>query len=184
MHSLPLMNMSFDDAAEIRYENIKWILDALSDFVNGCSSLQQRTCSCHTTPGQDGILYICLFVFILIKSSKRVLVLLYEVCVYKVSVSVRIIARCRRHIAATWHVRLCYAVVSKLELFSRGYWSPCCHIATCWWGVRGLHTAIPTLGPPGSCLPQVGPMLTPWTLLSGICYVCGCVSQWLVTKDA
>ena len=24
----------------------------------------------------------------------------------------------------------------------------------------------PTWGPPGSCRPQVGPMLTPWTLLS------------------
>ena len=25
----------------------------------------------------------------------------------------------------------------------------------------------PTWGPPGSCQPQVGPMLAPWTLLSG-----------------
>ena len=25
----------------------------------------------------------------------------------------------------------------------------------------------PTWGPPGSCRPQMGPMLTPWTLLSG-----------------
>ena len=25
----------------------------------------------------------------------------------------------------------------------------------------------PTWGPPGSCQPQMGPMLTPWTLLSG-----------------
>ena len=25
----------------------------------------------------------------------------------------------------------------------------------------------PTWGPPGSCRPQVGPMLTPWTMLSG-----------------
>ena len=39
----------------------------------------------------------------------------------------------------------------------------------------------PTWGPPGSCRPQVGPMLTPWTLLSGICVcsqhcVCGATS--------
>ena len=27
-----------------------------------------------------------------------------------------------------------------------------------------------TWGPPGSCQPQMGPMLTPWTLLSGIFY--------------
>ena len=30
----------------------------------------------------------------------------------------------------------------------------------------------PTWGPPGSCRPQIGPMLAPWTLLSG----CGCIS--------
>ena len=27
----------------------------------------------------------------------------------------------------------------------------------------------PTRGPPGSCRPQMGPMLAPWTLLSGYC---------------
>ena len=37
---------------------------------------------------------------------------------------------------------------------------------------RGTITQIakfmgPTRGPPGSCRPQMGPMLTPWTLLSG-----------------
>ena len=26
----------------------------------------------------------------------------------------------------------------------------------------------PTCGPPGSCRPQMGPMLSPWALLSGI----------------
>ena len=29
----------------------------------------------------------------------------------------------------------------------------------------------PTWGPPGSCRPQVGPMLAPWTLLSGMVHV-------------
>ena len=33
----------------------------------------------------------------------------------------------------------------------------------------------PTWGPPGSCRPQMGPMLTPWTLLSGIL-----LSKWNV----
>ena len=28
----------------------------------------------------------------------------------------------------------------------------------------------PTWGPPGSCRPQMGPMLAPWTLLSGLLY--------------
>ena len=28
----------------------------------------------------------------------------------------------------------------------------------------------PTWGPPGSCRPQMGPMLAPWTLLSGVLY--------------
>ena len=29
----------------------------------------------------------------------------------------------------------------------------------------------PTRGPPGSCRPQIGPMLAPWTLLSGECFI-------------
>ena len=29
----------------------------------------------------------------------------------------------------------------------------------------------PTWGPPGSCRPQVGPMLAPWTLLSGLAHL-------------
>ena len=36
--------------------------------------------------------------------------------------------------------------------------------------IRALHTTSfmgPTWGPPGPCRPQMGPMLTPWTLLSG-----------------
>ena len=28
----------------------------------------------------------------------------------------------------------------------------------------------PTWGPPGSCRPQMGPMMAPWTLLSGVSY--------------
>ena len=40
----------------------------------------------------------------------------------------------------------------------------------------------PTWGPPGSCRPQMGPMLAPWTLLSGMAGVthCGqcCVAIW------
>ena len=34
----------------------------------------------------------------------------------------------------------------------------------------------PTWSPPGSCRPQMGPMLAPWTLLSGIIW-----NQWLPT---
>ena len=30
----------------------------------------------------------------------------------------------------------------------------------------------PTWGPPWSCRPQMGPMLAPWTLLSGLCSCC------------
>ena len=32
----------------------------------------------------------------------------------------------------------------------------------------------PSWGPPGSCQPQMGPMLTPWTLLAGKGYHCLC----------
>ena len=41
----------------------------------------------------------------------------------------------------------------------------------------------PTWGPPGTCWPQVGPMLAPWTLLSRIPssmhMMLGCVLLWL-----
>ena len=41
----------------------------------------------------------------------------------------------------------------------------------CWWIIILLTSHIarlmgPTWGPPGSCRPQIGPMLSPWTLLS------------------
>ena len=38
----------------------------------------------------------------------------------------------------------------------------------------------PTWGPPGSCRPQMGPMLAPWTLLSGVSYhgICWQVSSF------
>ena len=43
----------------------------------------------------------------------------------------------------------------------------------------------PTWGPPGSCRPQMGPMLAPWTLLSGKVWNiwvrswnCGCLVTW------
>ena len=39
----------------------------------------------------------------------------------------------------------------------------CCHLATQITKFMG-----PIWGPPGSCRPQMGPMLAPWTLLSGI----------------
>ena len=42
----------------------------------------------------------------------------------------------------------------------------------------------PSWGPPGFCRPQMGPMLAPWTLLSGIgpkigyCHACSCPCTW------
>ena len=35
----------------------------------------------------------------------------------------------------------------------------------------------PTWGPPGSCRPQMGPMLGQWTLLPSSSYFCSCVEQ-------
>ena len=41
----------------------------------------------------------------------------------------------------------------------------------------------PTWGPPGSCRPQMGPMLAPWTLLSGQLINCLiCKLFWLTTN--
>ena len=40
------------------------------------------------------------------------------------------------------------------------------------------------MGPPGSCWPQMGPMLAPWTLLSGICYCTSqLVSMWFISSN-
>ena len=46
----------------------------------------------------------------------------------------------------------------------------------------------PTWGPPGSCRSQMGPMLTPWTLLSGVLFRSADVNpsfmaQWWVTGE-
>ena len=44
----------------------------------------------------------------------------------------------------------------------------------------------PTWDPPGSCRPQIGPMLAPWTLLSGLCMEITSVehrSHFDLTKD-
>ena len=46
-----------------------------------------------------------------------------------------------------------------------------------------IHTQIakfmgPTWGPPGSCRPQMGPMLAPWTLLSGYSQSWHCHLHW------
>ena len=43
------------------------------------------------------------------------------------------------------------------------------------WSTHIAKIIGPTWGPPGSCRPQMGPMLAPWTLLSGM-------PGWLVVK--
>ena len=40
---------------------------------------------------------------------------------------------------------------------------------------------VPTWGPPGTCRPQIGPMLAPWTLLSGL-YYAHCPYMWIVAN--
>ena len=40
----------------------------------------------------------------------------------------------------------------------------------------------PTWGPPGSCRPQMGPMLAPWTLLSGEVYCPACRTTLVATR--
>ena len=57
-----------------------------------------------------------------------------------------------------------------------------------YWGVLYRWLSFPTQiakfmgpwwGPPGSCRPQMGPILAPWTLLSGYYHRCGIVLQRL-----
>ena len=46
-------------------------------------------------------------------------------------------------------------------------WAPCWPHEPCYQDMYFKRIHGPTWGPPGSCRPQMGPMLAPWTLLSG-----------------
>ena len=65
----------------------------------------------------------------------------------------------------------------------------------CYWIIDGQHNMEentpqiakfmgPTWGPPGSCRPQMGPMLAPWTLLSGIFSASSVPADGLALLDA
>ena len=43
-----------------------------------------------------------------------------------------------------------------------------CYHGACWWPTHRAKFMGPTWGPSGSCRPQMGPMLAPWILLSGL----------------
>ena len=51
-------------------------------------------------------------------------------------------------------------------LLSLGHYKPCCWLYRMTPQIAKLMG--PTWGPPGSCRPQMDPMLAPWTLLSGM----------------
>ena len=70
------------------------------------------------------------------------------------------------------------------------------HIYRFWWAFLSSIPQVakfmwPTWGPPGSCRPKVGPMLAPWTLLSGTCtwsevrawMLCNYIPQLSVTSN-
>ena len=54
-----------------------------------------------------------------------------------------------------------------------------CGYAHVWWSQIAKFMG-PTWGPPGSCQPQMGPMLAPWTLLTGIAFLSGLA--WLLPQ--
>ena len=66
------------------------------------------------------------------------------------------------HHSWKWTVLVSFLVTVQAPLKYIGY-TPCCVILSQITKFTG-----PTWGPPGSCRPQMGPMLVPWTLLSGI----------------
>ena len=57
--------------------------------------------------------------------------------------------------------------IFKLNYLSESYWGTSTHIS------QIAKFMGPTWGPPGSCRPQMGPMLAPWTLLSGMLCLTG-----------
>ena len=67
------------------------------------------------------------------------------------------------------HVSVCKTNIRKKRCYNKKAKTTPLHVS-----VMGHNKATqiakfmgPTWGPPGSCRPQMGPMLTPWTLLSG-----------------
>ena len=76
------------------------------------------------------------------------------------------------------------------DIWSKGMspWRLIPRLLSLWSIFKSTHTAKfmgPTWGPPGSCRPQMGPMLAPWTLLSGkslqltwISGTCSCYDPW------
>ena len=74
-------------------------------------------------------------------------------------------------IVSCYRVYFCYIIV-RYKKFAFNCWI---HGITSVWiyfcfPSQTARLTWPTWGPPGSCRPQVGPMLAPWTLLSGLTY--------------
>ena len=71
---------------------------------------------------------------------------------------------------------ICFALLSCDYIGALGRATWITHIRGCRlnrsWAVVSQRSKFmgPTWGPPGSCRPQMGPMLAPWTLLSGYGY--------------
>ena len=88
-----------------------------------------------------------------------------------------------KHVVSAWpRLSLCWSYFGRniFVLFTISYhWDATLHWNTASWKTIALFPAMqgdgspdskvhgPTRGPPGSCRPQIGPMLVPWTLLSG-----------------
>ena len=62
----------------------------------------------------------------------------------------------------------CYIVMPPLIGWAHTKNDSCCYDAIMHVASQIAKFMGPTWGPPGSCRPQMGPMLAPWTLLSGM----------------
>ena len=69
----------------------------------------------------------------------------------------------------TWHISITVHVYYLTWKVSLSVWFMLWYAGSCWWHVFTQIARFmgPTWGPPGSCRPQLGPMLTPCMLLSG-----------------
>ena len=64
-------------------------------------------------------------------------------------------------------------VTLSQQLFKARSWNNMCYVLLCSQIAKFME---PTWGPPGSCWPQMGPMLAPWILLSGL------TNMWYVKR--
>ena len=76
---------------------------------------------------------------------------------------------CYYFIARSTTTEMCITKILACVVLTAGGGTKC----SAWYSHTQIEFMGPTWGPPGSCRPQMGPLLAPWTLLSGYIQIAG-----------